>query len=242
MDHDQAVRLWVVPVGPGRAEPSTLQRRLRSSFQVLDRAEQERAASFRSEADGARYRRAHVALRQILAEELGVGPGEIAYGRHRCPRCGGPHGRPMLVHPSAPVQFSLATSGDIAMVALCPAPVGVDVERTADAETVAWVGTLLHPAERAEIIQAPPAQRPAAFTTIWTRKEAFRKARGDGLADDLASDYLGADAAQPDAPPGWQITSVPVAEPYQAAVAVARAAAVGEDRAVRTVVWDATLR
>lgn len=235
MDDDPRVRLWVVPASRRRAMPGTPGCSSAASLELLDRSERERAASFHHEEDRVRYQRAHVALREVLAEELGVAPADIAFGRQPCPRCGGPHGRPILTTPPAALHFSLAASGDVAAIALGAVPVGVDVERVADAATVEMVGELLHPEERAEIRRARPARRAQAFTVIWTRKEAFRKVLGEGLADDLAREYVGTDTARPAFPAGWQITSVPVAGPYEAAVAVSRTGHWPGDREIEIV-------
>jgi len=235
MDGDPRVRLWVVPVGRPGAAVTAPGRWPTTSLEVLDYSERQRAASFHHEEDRVRYQHAHVTLRHVLGEVLGVAPADLVFGRMPCPRCGGPHGRPTLADPPEAVQFSLAASGDLAAVAVCDTPVGVDVERIADAETVQRVGELLHPTERAEIQRASPARRAQVFTAIWTRKEALGKARGDGLATDLADAYLGSNPHLPGFPAGWQITSVPVAGPYQAAVAVARTPETPGDQEVQIV-------
>ena len=43
------------------------------------------------------------------------------------------------------------------------------------------------PEETGELLSLPEYERPAAFRRLWTRKEAFLKAWGTGLAGGLAS-------------------------------------------------------
>jgi 4'-phosphopantetheinyl transferase len=57
---------------------------------------------------------------------------------------------------------------------------------------------LLADDERAALVALPEARRPRAFLTVWTRKEAYLKARGEGLRRDLR-DFVVTPAGQPPA-------------------------------------------
>jgi 4'-phosphopantetheinyl transferase len=186
---------------------------------LLDDAERRRADALASPADRVRYVAAHVVLRRLLGGHLGLAPRAVVYVREPCPRCGAPHGRPAVGGPTPPLHFSLSYSGGLGLIGIASAPVGVDVEMLAPPETVDEVSALLHPAERAEIASAPPAQRSAVFTRIWTRKEAYLKGTGTGVALDLAADYLGTEE-RATGPVGWAVTTVPIPFGYGAAVAV----------------------
>jgi 4'-phosphopantetheinyl transferase len=186
---------------------------------VLDDDERRHAEAFTEADERERYLAAHVALRHLLGSYLQIAPQAVSYVREPCPSCGAPHGRPALLAPSSPLYFSLARSGELALIAIAPRPVGVDLEGVPQSETVAAVSALLHPAERAEITAAAPAQRTDIFTRVWTRKEAYLKGVGVGVADDLAADYLGITGRET-TPAGWALFEVPVGSGYSGAVAV----------------------
>ncbi|WP_206323300.1 4'-phosphopantetheinyl transferase superfamily protein [Streptomyces sp. HNM0574] len=187
----------------------------------LSAGERERAAAFRREADRDRYLVAHTALRGELAARLGGSPRAVPLTRAPCPGCGGPHGRPSVAGDL--LHFSLSHAGDLVLLAFADAPVGADVEALPAPGVVADVGASLHPRERAELAALPERERPAAFTRCWTRKEAFLKGLGTGLATDPAADYVST-LERPAPLPGWHLADVPVPPGYAAATALARPA------------------
>lgn len=151
---------------------------------LLASTDLERRARLALEADRRRLTAAAAVARSVLGARAGTAPAALRIDR-TCPRCGAPHGRPVL--PDVPdLHFSVAHAGDWAVVAvLRGAPVGVDVEESgrvpaAGLEQLADVA--LAPEERAELWRLPQAARPSAFITYWVRKEAVVKATGDGLA------------------------------------------------------------
>lgn len=188
---------------------------------VLDAEEQGRAGALAQPADRRRFVAAHLVLRQLLGERLGLAPEELVYRRQPCPNCGGPHGRPAVDGAPAPLHFSLSHSGGYVLVGISSSPVGVDIEALPTMGTVAEVSSLLHPAERAEVATAAPAERPLVFARIWTRKEAYLKGIGSGVALDLAADYLGTEERAA-GPKGWAVATVPTGAGYVAAAAVAQ--------------------
>jgi 4'-phosphopantetheinyl transferase len=188
---------------------------------VLDADEQARARALVQPADRRRFVAAHLVLRQLLGERLGLRPEELTYRRQPCPNCGGPHGRPAVDRVPTPLHFSLSHSGGYVLVGISSSPVGVDIEALPRWSTVAEVSSLLHPDERAEVAAAAPAERRLVFARIWTRKEAYLKGIGSGVAVDLAADYLGTEERAA-GPKGWVVATVPTGAGHVAAAAVVR--------------------
>jgi len=117
--------------------------------------------------------------RAILARYTGCPPGELQLRT-------GPRGKPEL---AGDLQFSCADSGDTAVVAVGRGRrVGVDVERLRPVRDAVAVARMhFTSAEHAQLCALPPRQRDTAFLWGWTRKEAYVKAHGDGLARALDS-------------------------------------------------------
>ncbi len=124
---------------------------------------------------------------------------------------GRPAGRP---------QFSLSHSHGLALVAVARTRVGVDVQALPSQETVDICLPRLHPAERQEIARLPAARRREAFARLWSRKEAYLKGLGTGLARAADLDYLG-EAAESRRPAGWTVRNTPLSDGHAAAAALA---------------------
>ncbi|MFD8685605.1 4'-phosphopantetheinyl transferase family protein [Streptomyces sp. NPDC059651] len=185
--------------------------------EILDAGELARAARLVVAADRDCYVAAHVALRLLLGARLGVAPAAVPLTREACPSCGGPHGRPVT---GGGPHFSLSHTPHMALLAFADVPVGVDVERIPKPGTVSEVAGQLHPEETRELADLPGEQRPAAFGRVWTRKEAYLKGEGIGLAGGLAAEHVGTGPLPRPGPAGWKITDVAVPAGYAAAVAV----------------------
>lgn len=211
------LHIWVLPRPWTHTDPAPL------PIGELDHHEHQRAAGLTRTGDRVRYLSAHVALRRLLSAYTGVPPRALRLGRDRCPCCGGPHGRPVLLDaPRGPLpgrpEFSLSHSHQAAVVALARTTVGVDVQRVPSARAVRLCLPDLHPAEQAELAAVPGPRRPAAFARLWTRKEAYLKGLGTGLRHDLAADYLG--ARHEARPAGWSVADLPGPPGHAAAAAV----------------------
>lgn len=162
---------------------------------LLIAAEAARADRFRADRDRDRFVQFRAALRQVLGRHLGLAP-------VRVPLAEGPHGKPCLAPEAGlpDLQFNLAHSGDLALLALCAAaPVGIDLEQARPFPRADRLAARVFSAtERAAYADLPPAAREAAFLRGWTRKEAYLKATGDGLTVPL--DHVSVTLA-PEAPP-----------------------------------------
>jgi 4'-phosphopantetheinyl transferase len=161
---------------------------------------------------------AHRLLRTLLGRRLGVAPDKIELVREPCEQCGGPNGRP-AVRGAADVHFSLSYAGALALVALAPARVGVDVERPVPGPAWRELSSLLHPTERRELEHAGPGLRAKALSRVWTRKEACLKATGAGLMHGLSEPYVGAGPV-PASPAGWIVRDIALGGGHTAAIAL----------------------
>jgi len=196
---------------------------------ALSEEEARRAGTFHKPADRALYLVAHVALRLLLGEQLGVPAGAVVLGRAACPGCGGPHGRPTLSDPS--LEFSLSHTGGLALIALARDTVGLDVEQRAPFEEATGldIASQLHPAERAVLDGLPQDRKAEATLRCWVRKEAYLKGTGVGLSQGADTEYVGLGPGHPGLPgagslpaepAGWGFADVPVPDGYAAAVAL----------------------
>lgn len=187
----------------------------------LDDAERQQASSYvRAELQRA-FVIAHAAARLVVGTATDTPPEKVVWGRHACPGCGEPHGRPRAEGTS--LEFSLSHTPGQILVAVADVPVGVDVERHPD-DPVALAG-LLHPSETEEINAAAHGtldggRATVRFTRAWSRTEAYLKGIGIGLGRDPHLDYLGTDDAPGRALGGWTVRDVVVPEGYGAAVAL----------------------
>lgn len=91
------------------------------------------------------------------------------------------HGKPCAADGS--VHFSVSHSGKCAAIAVDSAEVGLDVEKLPDRDFLPIARRFYHPEELRFVEQAEDQAR--AFTRIWTRKEAYLKQLGIGIATDL---------------------------------------------------------
>jgi 4'-phosphopantetheinyl transferase len=139
--------------------------------------ERQRAARFRFE----RHRRHFVAgrglLRQILGAYLGIDPGGVRLTYTAC-------GKPCLALPRSALAFNLSHADGLAVVAVTrDREVGIDVERVRPmADVLEIAGRHFSAWEQDLLARLSSAQRQTAFFRAWTRKEAWLKASGVGLA------------------------------------------------------------
>lgn len=194
---------------------------------LLAEDETARAARFRISTDRDRFIVAHAVLRRLLATYLETDPARLLFGQAA-------YGKPLLInHPE--LCFSLSHSGDFALVALARCEVGVDVERLdRQIEIHSVAASAFSALELAELRTLVPAERRAAFFRLWTRKEAYVKARGEGLRRSTHSfsvsnragddDALLSDATDSEAGQGWRVGDIVAPAGYCAALAVAQRA------------------
>jgi 4'-phosphopantetheinyl transferase len=166
-------------------------------------------------------------LRRLLGSYLGAAPGALRFKYTK-------YGKPFLEMPRSALvlSFNLSHSDAMALIAVAwHRKVGVDVERVRpDIQYDSIAKNVFSTREYADLCGLPQEQRCAAFFAGWTRKEAYIKARGEGLSRPLDSFSV---SLLPDEPAlleseddaGWHIYPLTPADGYAAAVAVAGQAA-----------------
>ena len=145
--------------------------------------EQQRAAKFLTSQAREHFVAARGILRQLLGAYLGIRAEEVAF-RY------GPHGKPSLArgHDSR-ICFNASHSGGMGMLVFAEErEVGADLEQMrADAGGMEIAARFFSQEEKAELAKLPPELRNEAFFRCWTRKEAYVKARGEGMGIPLES-------------------------------------------------------
>ncbi|HTH98347.1 MAG TPA: 4'-phosphopantetheinyl transferase superfamily protein [Stellaceae bacterium] len=184
--------------------------------QLLSEEELARAQRFIQPSHGIRFTRSHAALRLVLSRYTAQAPEALVFDK----RAGG---KPVLVeHPA--IEFNLAHSEEATVVAVTRAgDIGVDVEALRPMDDADGLVERFFSAYEFEAYMAlPPALREAAFFTAWTRKEAYVKALGEGLATPLDSFSVNTDVParllEPVEPP-WTFRHLDLSSGYVGALA-----------------------
>jgi 4'-phosphopantetheinyl transferase len=196
---------------------------VKSIESTLSADESARAARFHFEVDKNRFIVAHGVLRKILGRYLHRDPAELTFSVNQ-------YGKPALVNST--LEFNLSHSGDFALIAVTQGrKIGVDVERIRQGISSHVIAQqYFSKAEVAELQSLPIEQRESAFFTCWTRKEAYIKAQGLGLALPLESfdvslspnepAVLRATRPDPQESARWMLRSLDVDLNYAGAIAV----------------------
>jgi 4'-phosphopantetheinyl transferase len=149
---------------------------------LLSPPELERASRFLREADRRAFLAGRFLARVALGTLLSEPPRHIEFVL-------GAHGKPAIRRPprEEPIYFNLShTRGLVTCAVTRVGDVGVDVEalRVPPAD----VAERFFAPPEIELLRVTPAEeQSAAFYAIWTLKESFVKARGDGLSVSLDS-------------------------------------------------------
>lgn len=160
-----------------------------SEVDWLDATEQGRFDRLQRLEDRRRFVTSRILLKTAVGRLADVPPGLVLLS-YDCTHCGKPHGRPVVIGPTAAVrwQVSLSHAGQQVMVAVTDiGPVGVDVESVAATGFEGFVDVALTSTERTEVERCLPESRLWARAVYWARKEAVLKATGHGLRIDPAS-------------------------------------------------------
>ena len=212
------VDLWQVSLDPPAADVAYL-------GGLLTADERERAERYKFDHLRRRFVVGRGMLRMLLSRLVRRPPEQLVFSY-------GPHGKPALVteRGDAPIEFNVAHCEDVALFAFAVGRrLGVDVER---ARTFADMNDLANhyfaPEERRSLASVAVGQQEAAFYAGWTRKEAFIKATGEGLARELDSFAVTLAPQEPvrivhvdgdtNAAQRWRLLAIALAPPFFGAV------------------------
>lgn len=141
-----------------------------------------RADRFHFAKDRNHYIVARALLRKLLAAYLGI---SLEINAEAIRLSYGEKGKPFLTDPEhAPLKFNLAHSHGLALYAFSLGrEVGIDLEFVKeDLESEEIAQRFFSPREVQVLKTIPANLRRQAFFDCWTRKEAYIKARGEGLS------------------------------------------------------------
>jgi len=215
------VHIWRIEL----RQPEYVVAQLRTS---LSDDELRRADRFNFEKHRRRFVVGRAALRDILQRYMGIKAAEIAFEYET-------HGKPALLENQnrKNIRFNLSHTEELAICAVARGrAVGIDVEfrqrKLVDFDKIAK--RFFSPIESEAYLKLPETQKPEAFFTCWTRKEAFIKAIGEGLTHPLHRfdvSFLPADPPallntrpDPAEAPKWSLYAFTPAEDYIGALIV----------------------
>jgi 4'-phosphopantetheinyl transferase len=227
---DDEVHVWRVALPRNATTPTPMlppPPELQNLQTLLAPDEARRAERFHFETDRASFIVARGMLRTILAAYLKLHPAQLKFACNA-------YGKPALGGPEAAsgLRFNLAHTSGLALYAVTRnREIGIDVEcLRADFASDAIADSFFSPAESARLRAIPQEQRTASFFNCWTLKEAYIKARGEGLSIPLESfDVSFVPGEQraalnvhedPSETERWSLQSLMPAEGYAAAIAV----------------------
>jgi phosphopantetheinyl transferase len=124
----------------------------------------------RSSADPAGFLCRRQALRALAGAALGRPPESLRITRSES-------GAPLLA--GAGITVSLSGRPPLCAVMIGGGPAGIDIEEIIDAGAIPW--NMLRAAERQRLESLPETARGEAFSRLWSAKEAYAKALGQGF-------------------------------------------------------------
>ena len=153
--------------------------RLPNLKQVLSADEHARAERFYFQKDRERFMVARGLLRTVLGRYLNQEPSQLRF-------CYSPYGKPALATGSGrnTLRFNVSHSHGLALYAItCGRELGVDVELIRPELPDEEIAERFFSFQEVSGLRAlPPNMRLEAFFNCWTLKEAYIKARGEGLS------------------------------------------------------------
>jgi len=147
-------------------------------YAVLAPGEKDRAARFHFQKDREHFITARGLLRRLLSGYLKIKPHDLSFGYSA-------YGKPFLVGEQAgDLRFNVSHSHGLALFAFAhDRDLGIDLEQIRPEVAGEQIAERFFSAgEVTTLRRLPASQQAAAFFNCWTRKEAYIKARGEGLS------------------------------------------------------------
>jgi len=158
--------------------------------ELLSSDEIARAERFIFDRDRNHFIGCRAALRRLLAERLGMAPGEIDFSY-------GSNGKPFVPH--AAIEFNVSHSGEFALIGLSERiAIGVDIEKIREPTRNDWsdlAKRFFSEGEVKALSTLSPEDQTEGFFACWSRKEAYIKRHGLGLALPLGDFSVSVDPA-----------------------------------------------
>jgi 4'-phosphopantetheinyl transferase len=213
---EDEVHVWRVSLEQGAARAAELSC-------LLSAEERARAGRYRRREHQDRFTASRALLRLLLGRYLAAPPGALSFD------CGR-RGKPCLAgaHRGSGLRFNLSHSHQLALYAVASGrEVGIDVEHRRPQVDIDQIARRFFARPEVEALQSlGPDQRVTGFYNCWTRKEAYLKALGEGIAvplDRFAVSLLPGEPAvllEAAAAARWQLRAIDPGPEYAAAVCV----------------------
>jgi 4'-phosphopantetheinyl transferase len=168
------IHVWCVDLDGLSAQVNQL-------IQLLTPDEQARANIFKHEQARMRFVVGRATLRELLGEYAGLDPSSLKFNYSS-------RGKPELANSGGErLTFNVSHSGELALIAVGRLfPLGVDIERLRSARHDLAIAKRFFSQRESTVLESlTEAERPVAFMTLWTRKEAWLKATGSGITGKL---------------------------------------------------------
>ena len=171
----QTIHLWWISLDLTEED-------LQTCIALLSESEKIKADRFKFPQHQRRYQAVHGILRIILARYLNLDPTQINFTHSD-------RGKPYLTDDCNPLnlQFNLSHSENMAILGISrDRRIGVDVETVRPMENSLQLAKRFFCAsEYALLTQTIPEERDTHFFQLWTAKEAYLKATGEGISGGL---------------------------------------------------------
>ena len=171
----QTIHLWWISL-------DVTEENLHHLISLLSESEKIKAEWFKFPQHQRRYQAVHGILRIILARYLNLDPTQINFTHSD-------RGKPYLTNDcnSLNLQFNLSHSENRAIVGISrDRSIGVDLEKMRPmGNAMLLAERFFCPSEYTLLTQAIPEERDKLFFQLWTAKEAYLKATGEGISGGL---------------------------------------------------------